>query len=113
MKRLIVATLLLFSLLGVALQAQRSGKPTRGWLTVETIMRDLKWMGTSPSNIVWSEDGEKIYFNWRQQGDEGDSLYVVSAKGGTPQRVSLEEQKKLPSRFGAYDKDKTKKLYTK
>ncbi|MBI3585833.1 MAG: PD40 domain-containing protein, partial [Ignavibacteriales bacterium] len=113
MKHIAIGMMLLFSLSVTALQAQTSGKPTRGWLTVETIMSDPKWMGTSPSNVAWSEDGEKIYFNWRQKGDEGDSLYVVSAKGGTPQRVSLEEQKKLPSRFGAYTKDKTKKLYTK
>lgn len=113
MKRLIVAALLFFSFSGIALQAQTSSKPMRGWLTVETIMRDLKWMGTSPSNVVWSENGEKIYFNWRQKGDEGDSLYVASAKGGMPQRVSLEERKKLPSRFGVYNKDKTKKLYAK
>jgi pimeloyl-ACP methyl ester carboxylesterase len=89
--------------------APQPGKPSRGWLTVDTIMRDQKWMGTSPSNVFWSEDGENVYFNWRQNGDEDDSLY----KGGTPRRVSLEERKKLPSRFGTYNKDKTKKLYTK
>lgn len=105
--------MLLLSLSAIVLQAQTSSNTTRGWLTVETIMRDPKWMGTSPSGIVWSEDGEKIYFNWRQKGDEGDSLYVVSAKGGTPYRVSLKEQKKLPSRFGVYNKDKTIKLYAK
>jgi len=85
--------------------------PTRGWLTIETIMRDPKWIGTSPSGIFWSEDGQYIYFNWRQKGDEDDSLYVASAKGGTPRRVTLAERKRLPSRFGTYSKDKTKKLY--
>jgi dipeptidyl aminopeptidase/acylaminoacyl peptidase len=88
-------------------------RPSRGWLTVDTIMRDPKWMGTSPSSVFWSEDGENVYFNWRQKGDEDDSLYVVGAKGGTPRRVPLDERKKLPSRYGTYNKDKTRKLYTK
>lgn len=88
-------------------------KPARGWLTVEMIMRDPKWMGTAPSQVFWSEDGRWVYFNWRQEGDEADSLYVVSAQGGTPRRVSIEERKKLPSRFGSYTKDWSKKVYTR
>ncbi|MDP2884309.1 MAG: prolyl oligopeptidase family serine peptidase [Ignavibacteria bacterium] len=98
------------------LPAQQRGtpsNPTRGWLTVETIMRDPRWMGTSPSRLFWSEDGENIYFNWRQKGDEGDSLYVVSAKGGTPRHVTIEEQRRLPGRFGSYNKDRSKRLYAK
>ena len=94
-------------------QSATAPKPTRGWLTIDTLMRDPKWMGTSPSNIFWSENGEHIYFNWRQKGDEDDSLYIVSAKGGTPRRVTLAERKRLPSRFGTYSKDKSKKLYTR
>ena len=98
------------------LSAQQQGtpsNPTRGWLTVETIMRDPVWMGVSPGNITWSENGEWIYFTWRQQGDAGDSLYVVSAKGGTPRRVPMEERKKLPSAFGDYTGDQMKKVYAK
>ena len=96
--------------------AQQRGtpaNPTRGWLTVETIMRDPAWMGTSPGRPFWSEDGEFLYFDWRKEGDAGDSLYVVSAKGGTPRRVSIEEQRRLPGRFGTYNREKTKKLYAK
>lgn len=98
------------------LEARQQGtpaRPTRGWLTVETIMRDPAWMGISPSNIDWSEDGEWIYFMWRQKGDEGDSLYVASAKGGTPRRVTLEERKKRPASFGDYTRDWSKKVYAK
>ncbi|MBI4429756.1 MAG: prolyl oligopeptidase family serine peptidase [Ignavibacteriales bacterium] len=86
-------------------------KPSRSWLTVDTIMRDPKWMGTSPDNVYWSEDGERIFFEWRREGDEGDSLYVINASGGQARRVMLEERKKLPSRFGNYTKDWSKKTY--
>ena len=96
-----VLIVLLFSFSGSnAQQRGTPAAPTRGWLSVETIMRDPEWMGTSPSRPIWSEDGEFLYFEWRQKGDEGDSLYIVSAKGGTPRRVTIEEQKRLPGRFG-------------
>lgn len=88
-------------------------QPTRGWLTVDKIMRDAKWMGTSPRQVFWSEDGKKIYFTWRQGDDKGDSLYVVDARGGTPRQVSLAERKMLPSRAGDYNTERTKKVYVR
>ena len=111
--------LLVFNLLLVSASfspAQQRGtpsNPTRGWLTVETIMRDPEWMGTSPSRVVWSEDGKEIYFNWRRQGDLDDSLYVVSVRGGTPRRATVEERRHLPTRFGSYNRERTKKVYAK
>ena len=112
--RLALTLLFLFSS-ALDARAQSSGqtRPARGWLTVDTIMRDPKWMGTSPGHVFWSEDEKNVYFDWRREGDVGDSLYVVSARGGTPRRVPLEERKNLPSRYGTYNKDYTKKLYTK
>ena len=96
-------------------------KTRRGWLTIDTIMRDSKWMGISPSRPFWSEDGEWLYFTWaqggaalsRQRSAEPDSLYVVSAHGGMPRVLSIEERKRLPARSGMYNKDYSKKLYTK
>ncbi|HTP11984.1 MAG TPA: DPP IV N-terminal domain-containing protein, partial [Bacteroidota bacterium] len=87
--------------------------PRRGWLTVDTIMQDPKWMGTSPDNVFWSEDGRKVYFNWRRGGDEGDSLYAVDSDGGTPAKVSFEERGHLPSRFGDYTRDRRMKVYSR
>ncbi len=111
---MVVLIVLLFSF--STSEAQLRGTPeipTRGWLTVETIMRDPAWMGTSPSRPFWSEDGEFLFFDWRQKGDVEDSLYVVSANGGTPRRVSIDEQKRLPGRFGTYNRERTKKVYAK
>ncbi|MCX6145275.1 MAG: prolyl oligopeptidase family serine peptidase [Ignavibacteriales bacterium] len=96
-------------------------KSTRGWLTVDTIMRDSQWMGASPSRVFWSEDGESLYVELGQggaaaargRGAEPDSLFVVSAKGGTPRLLTIEERKHLPGRTGVYSKDWSKKLYTK
>ena len=109
----VVIVLLVSSSGSDAQQRGTPASPTRGWLSVETIMRDPEWMGTSPNRPFWSEDGDFLYFDWREKADEGDSLFVVSAKGGTPRRVSIEEQKRLPGRFGAYNKERTRKLYAK
>lgn len=84
---------------------------SRGWLTVETIMRDPAWMGTSPGSVYWSEDGSTVYFTWRQEGDLGDSLYSVDASGGTPKRVPFEVRRIIPSRSGDYTRDRTRKVY--
>jgi dipeptidyl aminopeptidase/acylaminoacyl peptidase len=98
---------------GFSLLSAQALQPSRGWLTVDTIMRDPAWMGTAPSNPAWSEDSKSIYFNWRQKEDKGDSLYVVSAAAGTPRKVTAQERKSMPARFGHYTRDYSKKLYVK
>ncbi|MFH1940749.1 MAG: prolyl oligopeptidase family serine peptidase [bacterium] len=94
--------------------AQDSGGTKKATtLTVEKIMRDPKWMGTSPGNARWSEDGKWICFMWNPENAESDSLYVVSRNGGTPRKVTLEERKKLPGRMGSTNRAKTLKVYEK
>ncbi len=85
---------------------------TRGWLSVETIMRDPAWIGVAPSSPFWSEDGERLYFTWRREGDAGDSLYV-SVRGAAPRRATLDERKALTSQSGDYTKDFTKKVFSR
>ena len=82
-------------------------------LTVEKIMQDPKWLGTSPSNIHWSEDSKWIYFKWNPKGTTSDSLYKVSPKGGEPIKVSQKDRIVLPSKDGDYTKDFMKKVYEK
>src|SRR5882724_7365814 len=38
-----------------------------GKLTVEKIMQDPKWIGTSPSDPYWSRDGKYLFFNWNPE----------------------------------------------
>lgn len=112
MKNIAIIAVLLFQSI-LAQGTGTPGKPTRGWLTVETIMRDEKWMGTSPTGVRWSEDGRSLYFNWRQEGDKGDSLYVVSSSGGTIRKVTSEERLKLPPEEGSYDRARRRKVYAR
>ncbi|MBF8964837.1 prolyl oligopeptidase family serine peptidase [Pontibacter sp. FD36] len=95
---------------GTAVQAQENSSK----LSVEKIMRDPTWIGTSPSNVFWSEDGKKIYFSWNPDANRKDSLYSVSANGGNLQKVSPQERRALPATWNArYNRAKTQKVYEK
>ena len=45
-------------------------------LSVEKIMRDIKWIGSSPSNISWSWDNKSVFFNWNPDKNIADSFYA-------------------------------------
>ncbi|HEX6169201.1 MAG TPA: prolyl oligopeptidase family serine peptidase, partial [Chitinophagaceae bacterium] len=66
--------------------AQQLGK-----LTVEKIMRDPNWIGSSPSNIQWSNDGKSIYFNWNPEKNLSDSLYYITLNNKTPTKATPAE----------------------
>jgi dipeptidyl aminopeptidase/acylaminoacyl peptidase len=55
-------------------------------LTIEKIMRDPKWMGTSPSNLQWTADGKYLLFNWNPEKAATDSLYYITPTATTPQK---------------------------
>ena len=57
-------------------------------LTVEKIMRDPKWIGTSPSNPYWSHDGKYLLFNWNPEAAVSDSVYYISTTSLTPVKTS-------------------------
>ncbi|MGZ3832293.1 MAG: prolyl oligopeptidase family serine peptidase [Mucilaginibacter sp.] len=82
-------------------------------LTVEKIMRDPKWIGTSPSNIHWSDDSKKIYFNWNADGGDRVEIYGITPNDTKPEKVSLDEHKALPSATGSWNKKRTIKLFEK
>lgn len=58
-------------------------------LTVEKIMRDPKWMGTSPSNIYWSNDGKYLFFSWNPDKSASDSLYYITKDNLTPRKAPV------------------------
>src|SRR6187401_36059 len=70
---------------------QSFGQQKLDKLTVEKIMRDPNWMGTSPSNIQWSNDGKSIYFSWNPEKGLADSLYYITLNNKTPVKVTPAE----------------------
>ncbi len=103
--------LLLFSVVTGFSQTHKNNKST---LTIEKIMQDPdKWIGTLPSEIQWSEQSDKIYFNWNPDHDTLSSLYSYSLKTEEIEKVALDVKLKLPGRDGNYNKAKTQKVYTR
>jgi dipeptidyl aminopeptidase/acylaminoacyl peptidase len=82
-------------------------------LTVEKIMRDPKWIGTSPSNIHWSDDSKKVYFNWNPDKADLEELYSITTNNTKPEKVSLDDRKALPPANGSWNKKHTVKLFEK
>jgi dipeptidyl aminopeptidase/acylaminoacyl peptidase len=85
-----------------------------GTLTVEKIMRDpKKWIGTSPSEMMWSEDGKVIYFKWNPDKNAGDSLYGYDLSSKKISKVAPADRKRFPAKDGSLNKSKTQRLYEK
>jgi dipeptidyl aminopeptidase/acylaminoacyl peptidase len=82
-------------------------------LTVEKIMRDPKWIGTSPSNPFWSADSKTIYFSWNPVNALSDSLYKITLPGSGPVKVDKRERATLPANEVTFNKNHTKAVYEK
>lgn len=82
-------------------------------LSVEKIMRDPKWMGTSPDGVHWDLTGEHIYFNWNPEQEDLGSLYRVSVhKNAQPEKVDLETRRNIIRQYTLNAK-KQRALFTR
>ncbi|MEI9943481.1 MAG: prolyl oligopeptidase family serine peptidase [Chitinophagaceae bacterium] len=83
-------------------------------LTVEKIMRDPKWIGTSPSGIQWSTDSKTIYFNWNPDKNVSDSLYYITLANKTPAKATVaEKQNRISANAIVYNLERTAYTYDK
>ena len=64
-----------------------TGIAAHGQLTVEKIMQDPKWIGTSPSGVAWTWDSKSVFFNWNPGKQVSDSPYIYTP--GTAGPVAL------------------------
>jgi len=104
--RLVFTTLLLLATLKAQSQALSE-------LTVEKIMRDPKWIGSSPSGVSWSPDSKTVYFFWNPDKAPADSLYKITLQNRTPQKVSKTERLAMPPANGMYNRSFTKMIFEK
>ncbi len=78
--------LFLFLLFTNIVSAQEITAP----LTVEKIMRDPKWIGSSPAEPEWSSDGKVLYFKWNpDRSPPADSLYMYAKANGAISKVPV------------------------
>jgi dipeptidyl aminopeptidase/acylaminoacyl peptidase len=83
-------------------------------LTVQKIMRDQKWIGSSPSNPMWSTDGRYLFFSWNPDGAPADSLYYITLQDRTPRKATIAMRQNLPaSNAIVYNGPMTAYAYTK
>lgn len=83
-------------------------------LTVEKIMRDQKWIGTSPDGIRWQRDSKVIYFDWNPTQSVSDSLYFVKVNDWKPQITPAIERADVRAyNSGNYNPAKTAYTYAK
>ncbi|MCF2489021.1 prolyl oligopeptidase family serine peptidase [Dyadobacter sp. CY347] len=102
------------ALVAIYLLTQSSKAQTLGTLTVEKIMRDpKKWMGTSPTDVYWSEDSKTIYFNWNPDKNAADSLYGYDLASKKISKIAPATRKSLPVKSDVYNQQKTERLYEK
>ncbi|WP_341837595.1 prolyl oligopeptidase family serine peptidase [Chitinophaga pollutisoli] len=105
MKRLTLLALLCWPLAAFSQQAQP--------LTVEKIMRDPKWIGTSPDNISWGIDGKTIYFNWNPDKAPADSLYSIQLSQRKPVKTVPASRTQIQAlQSGEYNQARTRLAYT-
>jgi len=113
MRRLviIVAFALAASSWLVADQRPASSAAPAPMLTVDSIMRGPKLVGSSPSAIRFSRDSSKIYFNWQKAGDERSSTYVVNRDGTGLKVMTPEEMRTIEvPRTGRFDRARRRVL---
>ena len=85
-------------------------------LTIDNIMRGPGLFGNEPSQVRWSGDGERLYFQWKQASDALDKdpdTYVVNRDGSLLRKLSESEAKLAPPAFGATTQDRKRTVYTR
>ena len=83
-------------------------------LTVQKIMRDPKWIGTSPAGVSWSYDSKYVYFNWNPEKAITDSLYFISKDNAVPQKTNYRQRQAiLRGRDITYNNTRSSYVYDK
>ncbi|HXS56410.1 MAG TPA: prolyl oligopeptidase family serine peptidase [Hanamia sp.] len=94
--------------------AMMYAQPKLDTLTVEKIMRDPKWIGTSPSDPFWSADGETLFFKWNPESAQSDSLYYISKENKIPVKATVsQKQNVLMANRVVYNMNRTAYVYEK
>src|SRR5579862_9894291 len=85
-------------------------------LTIDNIMRGPELYGYQPTDIRWSGDGQKIYFQWKQASDarlKPSDTYVVARDGSGLRKLSEDERKLAPPVAGDSTRDRKRTVYSR
>ena len=107
--RILIAILVLTLFLGETSQITAQKKFA---LTIDNIMRGPELYGNEPTAPRWSEDGQRVYFQWKQFNEprvKPNDTYVVNRDGSGLRKLSEEETKNLPPAFGSRTRDRKRR----
>lgn len=98
----------------VVLFVKTSFAQTLGPLTVEKIMRDPKWIGTSPSNPYWNMDSRYLFFSWNPEKAVSDSIYYITLTDLTPKKTTWQFRNEVLTPYNiSYNSSHTAYVYAK
>jgi dipeptidyl aminopeptidase/acylaminoacyl peptidase len=81
-------------------------------LTVQKIMQDPKWIGTSPDGVFWSPDSKRVYFTWNPNSAPDDSLYGASVGAPHPEKIAFRQEGQLEAESGgSYNSKRTQEVF--
>jgi dipeptidyl aminopeptidase/acylaminoacyl peptidase len=89
-------------------------KPNSFALTVDNIMRGEALVGYPPRAMHWSQDGKRVYFEWKtadQARIKEYDHYVVNADGAGLKKLTEDEVKLAPPTGGDLSPDKRTTVY--
>ena len=64
-------------------------------LTVDSIMRGPKLVGSAPTNVRWSKDSSKVYFTWQKPDETRTSTWVINRDGSALRKLTDAEARAL------------------
>lgn len=85
-------------------------------LTIDNIMRGPGLYGYEPSQVRWSGDEERLYFQWKQSSDpviKEPDTYIINRDGSGLRKLSEAEAKLAPPESGASAPDKKRMVYSR
>jgi dipeptidyl aminopeptidase/acylaminoacyl peptidase len=97
-------------------QNERGSAQRRVALTIDTIMRGPGLYGFEPQNVRWSGDSQRLYFEWKQAGDNPESprdTYMLYRDRGAPIKLSDEDARLAPPISATLTRDRKRAVYVK
>ena len=80
-------------------------------VTLEKIMAHPDWLGRSPENFYWADDGESFYYERKVAGSEERKLHQASLTGEILRTVVDGERGAIDVEAGSYNRDFSLKVY--
>ncbi len=77
--------------------------------TIDNIMRGFELVGYEPRAVRWSQDGQRIYFQWKQATEPRErdfDTYIVHRDGSGLKKLTEDEARNAPPLPGELSRDK-------